>query len=345
MTKILVNWPHVNQRITQRVLPQHRARVQKILNELSVMQAPPTAVGHHKWHIDVYDDRNQVVTRIIARGITIRSVYSPDMPPPSGSSKYSLSALKKAGIPKTPQKEISLLQEVFQEAETGWSGTNGEFFNEYEQELETTIEPIPPTLRSPGVPPPPPSTRREGRGQPPLPPADTEPPAGRMLLPRRSQSNGSASAMLISRSGPGPSIRREYETPWIEEIFTEAEEEMSGENFISENYDVREYNIDEREFKKKNRPKPDEKIRPKDERDANRSSGNAAKLRSVFNKYIHNILKSQGKDVPRKKILEKIWEQFSLEARQHPEGHFHRNEAEARQLLQNLAIEYSLRKV
>lgn len=56
MSTILINWSHVNQRIAQRVPPQHQARVQKTLKELSVMQAPPAAVGHHEWSVDVHDN-------------------------------------------------------------------------------------------------------------------------------------------------------------------------------------------------------------------------------------------------------------------------------------------------
>ncbi len=110
------------------------------------------------------------------------------------------------------------------------------------------------------------------------------------------------------------SLKSARELSIMQEIFMEADEKTNDREYLSEDYDTREYNIDERGIRRKkrrnsygathtNRPYPDEKIRPIHERNANKSSANAPKLRKVFNKYIFGLLNRLGKNVPRKKIL------------------------------------------
>jgi hypothetical protein len=57
------------------------------------MWAPPEAMGNYPWHIDLYGQQNEVVGRIICRGITLRTIYGPLMEdgmqrPDPGSRRY-----------------------------------------------------------------------------------------------------------------------------------------------------------------------------------------------------------------------------------------------------------------
>ena len=91
MPKMLVNWEHAEDRTLQRVASAHRDRVQKLLDLMGTMDAPPEAVGHYQWYVEMYGSSNEVVARFINRGITIRTVYSPNnMPVPSGAVRYKI---------------------------------------------------------------------------------------------------------------------------------------------------------------------------------------------------------------------------------------------------------------
>jgi hypothetical protein len=95
MPKMLINWEHAEDRTLSRVAQQHRARVQERIDLMATMDAPPEAVGHYTWYIEMYGQANDVVARILCRGITIRTVYSPVMPIPSGFIRYKIDKTKK----------------------------------------------------------------------------------------------------------------------------------------------------------------------------------------------------------------------------------------------------------
>jgi hypothetical protein len=93
---MLASWEHAIERLVERVEDQHRdlvlQRISAIMEPHAAL-APPEALGHYAWYLDVYGDANQVVARIICRGITLRTVYGPLMPggipgPPTGATRY-----------------------------------------------------------------------------------------------------------------------------------------------------------------------------------------------------------------------------------------------------------------
>lgn len=96
MAKMLANWEHNFERLVERVQPPHRDLVRRRIEtimEPHPATAPPQAVGHYAWYLEVYGDANDLVARIICRGITLRTVYGPLMergmpPPPTGSHRY-----------------------------------------------------------------------------------------------------------------------------------------------------------------------------------------------------------------------------------------------------------------
>jgi hypothetical protein len=90
MPKMLVNWEHADDRTLQRVAPEHRTRVQERIDVMATMDAPPEAVGHYNWYLEIYGGANDLVARILNRGITIRTVYSPTMAIPSGFIRYKI---------------------------------------------------------------------------------------------------------------------------------------------------------------------------------------------------------------------------------------------------------------
>lgn len=90
MPKMLVNWEHADERNLERVAAVHRPRVQERINQMAAMDAPPEAVGHYNWYIEVHGSANDVVARILNRGIAIRTVYSPVMVVPSGFVRYKI---------------------------------------------------------------------------------------------------------------------------------------------------------------------------------------------------------------------------------------------------------------
>ena len=92
MAKMLIYWEHAEDRNFQRVKAEHRPRVQQLLDLIATMQAPAEAIGHYTWYIEIYGHSNEVVALLINRGITIRTVYSPDknMRPPHGAVKFRI---------------------------------------------------------------------------------------------------------------------------------------------------------------------------------------------------------------------------------------------------------------
>lgn len=90
MAKMLANWEHALERLLERIAADQRSRVQARIDKVLGLNAPAEAVGHYQWHIDVSDDKNQVIGRLICRGITLRTVYSPTMNPPAGSRRYKI---------------------------------------------------------------------------------------------------------------------------------------------------------------------------------------------------------------------------------------------------------------
>ena len=97
-SKMLANWEHAFERLMQRVEPDHREVVQRRIDQIMEpypMEAPPEAVGHYEWYLEVGGKANDVVARIICRGITLRTIYGPlmdgGMPPPKpGSHRYKI---------------------------------------------------------------------------------------------------------------------------------------------------------------------------------------------------------------------------------------------------------------
>jgi hypothetical protein len=90
MPKMLVSWEHAEDRTLERIAQEQRKRVQEQIDVMGTMDAPPEAVGHYKWYIEIYGGANNVVARILNRGITIRTVYSPTMAIPSGFVRYKI---------------------------------------------------------------------------------------------------------------------------------------------------------------------------------------------------------------------------------------------------------------
>jgi len=90
MAKILISWEHAEERNLQRVKPEHRMRVQQILDLMITMEAPGEALGHYPWYIEIYGQSNDVVARLIIRGVAVRTVYGPDMRPPMGATKFRI---------------------------------------------------------------------------------------------------------------------------------------------------------------------------------------------------------------------------------------------------------------
>jgi hypothetical protein len=90
MPKMLVSWEHAEDRTLERVAQEQRKRVQERIDVMGTMDAPPEAVGHYNWYIEIYGGANDVVARILNRGITIRTVYSPTMAIPSGFVRYKI---------------------------------------------------------------------------------------------------------------------------------------------------------------------------------------------------------------------------------------------------------------
>ena len=92
MPRMLADWEHTTERLLQRVVPDCREAVSRrisLIMEPQPMIAPPEAVGHYGWYIDVGNAKGEVVARIICRGITLRTVYGPlmegGMPSPKGA--------------------------------------------------------------------------------------------------------------------------------------------------------------------------------------------------------------------------------------------------------------------
>jgi hypothetical protein len=98
MPKMLANWEHAFERLVERVEPQNRDAVKRRVSQImepDPMEAPPEAVGHYEWYLEVNDSANNVAGRIICRGITLRTIYGPlmkgGMPAPkSGSHCYKI---------------------------------------------------------------------------------------------------------------------------------------------------------------------------------------------------------------------------------------------------------------
>jgi hypothetical protein len=105
-SKMLESWEHVLERLLQRVLPQDQVTVQRKIDQImkpTAMDAPQEAVGHFEWYVEVNNAANQVVARIICRGITLRTVYGPlmqgGMPAPkSGSVRYRIDKNKRVFV-------------------------------------------------------------------------------------------------------------------------------------------------------------------------------------------------------------------------------------------------------
>jgi hypothetical protein len=96
--KMLASWEHTMDRLMQRVEPDNRDAVLRRITQIMEpypMDAPPEAVGHYEWYLEVGGKDNDVVARIICRGIALRTVYGPlmegGMPPPKpGSYRYKI---------------------------------------------------------------------------------------------------------------------------------------------------------------------------------------------------------------------------------------------------------------
>ena len=93
------NWEHVIERLLERVEIQDRPTVERKIAQImqpTPMDAPKEAVGHYEWYIDVNNTTNQVVARIICRGITLRTIYGPLMnngrlpAPKTGCPRYRI---------------------------------------------------------------------------------------------------------------------------------------------------------------------------------------------------------------------------------------------------------------
>ena len=72
---------HIPTRIRERIKdPMDQERMVSAVRKLLTMEAPPEAVGHYDWYINVGH-----IGRIIFRGISIRTVYSFDERYPDGT--------------------------------------------------------------------------------------------------------------------------------------------------------------------------------------------------------------------------------------------------------------------
>jgi len=90
MAKMLISWEHAEERTYERVQLAHRDRVKALVNLISTMVAPTEAQGHYSWYIDVNGGSNDLVARIIIRGIAVRTIYPPDFKAPQGSVRYRI---------------------------------------------------------------------------------------------------------------------------------------------------------------------------------------------------------------------------------------------------------------
>jgi len=61
MPKMLVSWEHAEDRTLERVAQEQRKRVQERIDVMGTMDAPPEAVGHYNWYIEIYGGANDVV--------------------------------------------------------------------------------------------------------------------------------------------------------------------------------------------------------------------------------------------------------------------------------------------
>lgn len=88
---------------------------------------------------------------------------------------------------------------------------------------------------------------------------------------------------------------------------------------------------------RRTRPAPDRRVRTEDERNENTSSSQTVNLRSFFQSNIRSVLARAGKDVP--DDLNKLWDQYTLFARGHEEGHFHLSAPDAMVSLENFVAQ------
>lgn len=253
------------------------------------------------------------------------SVYRDDAPPSSGNKlpepKKSIlqrltdtyRAWKIAGAidkgadsqPDRPLKDRGKQSSNQRENENEWTIPSDYSYDAADNyEFEEGEEPVPPTLRSPGTPPPP--TRRDGRGQLPVPPInDNEPPTVRLPLPRKVQRFRPSTNAPLQKNGPRPSIKREFEVPLMEEIFMEAEE-AGDKEYSFEDDDTMEYMVDKRKDKSKSRakgkninidddgPLSDEPIVTPAHKTAGTNPVNAPDLQRVFMQEITSVMKDIG---------------------------------------------------
>lgn len=131
---------HVENGIKERVRPEHQQRVKHVVfNELEGKIAPSAMATSKDWRIDVTDNNNQLIARIIGGpGANIGTIFGPPGYPPDKafpnipSTTFTLRSVRAiqprsttAQTAKGTTKELSILQEVFQKADEDWNSATG----------------------------------------------------------------------------------------------------------------------------------------------------------------------------------------------------------------------------